>query len=189
MEPVFTLPYSEYAVANRLNDLFKTKEGYSLYVPVSRQEEGVDLLLTCRNEGTTTAAIQVKASRTYTPKPPKRESTERFLYYTWFNSFIPSSKADFFALIGLYPPDENRTRKSLSSWWAPVILLFTYNEMAEFLNNVRTKAGNPDKMFGFGFNDTSKIILTRGDQYRQGIEYTDYLLENRLQILKDFLNK
>lgn len=80
MEPVFTLPYSEYAVANRLNDLFKTKDGYSLYVPASRQEEGVDLLLTSRNQGvTTTATIQVKASRTYTPKPPARESTERFL--------------------------------------------------------------------------------------------------------------
>jgi hypothetical protein len=33
MEPVFTLPYSEFCVAQQLSRLFPSAKGYSLYAP------------------------------------------------------------------------------------------------------------------------------------------------------------
>jgi hypothetical protein len=44
MEPVFTIPYSKYAVAQQIRSHFPLSDGYSLYAPMSRQEKGVDLI-------------------------------------------------------------------------------------------------------------------------------------------------
>ncbi len=74
MEPVFTLPYPEFCVAQRLHKLFPTAEGYSLFVPLSRQEKGVDLMLAHRGGRTRAVTIQIKSSRTYSSPPPARES-------------------------------------------------------------------------------------------------------------------
>lgn len=167
MEPVFTLPYSEYLAANLLSRHFKAKAGYSLFVPTSRQEKGIDILLTKRsNQSYKCASFQVKASRTYSPAPPKRETTIRYSYYTWFNTFQVPSEADFFLLVGIYPPEENRTKKVAHSWWNSVVLMFTQEEMKSFISELKTRGGKPDSKFGFGFNSKSEIILTRGDQHR-----------------------
>jgi hypothetical protein len=82
MEPVFALPYSEYLAANLLSHHFKAKAGYSIFVPASRQEKGVDILLAKRDGLLKCAAFQVKSSRTYSPVPPKRETTVRYSYTT-----------------------------------------------------------------------------------------------------------
>ncbi|MEK6777880.1 MAG: hypothetical protein AABY87_13520 [bacterium] len=44
----------------------------------------------------------------------------------------------------------------------------------------KTVGGKPDRMFGFGFNELSKIILTRGDMNRSGQDFSTYLLEHRI---------
>ena len=63
MEPVFTLPYPEFCVAQQLTKHFPRRRGYSLYVPASRQEPGVDLLLARRRAGRAkVACIQVKGT-------------------------------------------------------------------------------------------------------------------------------
>jgi len=184
MEPVFALPYSEYLAANLLNRHYKTRAGYSLFVPTSRQEQGIDLLLTKRIGGTLRcASFQVKSSRTYSPMPAKRKTTIRFSYYTWFNTFQVPNQADFFLLVGIYPPEQNRTKKATYTWWESVVLLFSQVEMRSFVADVKTRSGSPDKMFGFGFDSASKIILTRGDQNRSMQDYSAHLFENkRLEI-------
>ena len=190
MDPVFTVPYSEYRIANIFSEHFKGKDGYSLYVPLSRQEKGVDLLLGYRVKGMTkTLSWQVKSSRTYPHPPPKRKTTQRFKYYTWFNRFEVPSESDYCLLFGLYPPEERITQKSSASWWSAMVLLFSNREMRQFINGVRTKTGKPDMMFGFGFDSISKIILTRGDQHRNNPDYTDYLLEKRIDELKRAIKK
>jgi hypothetical protein len=74
MDPVFTLQWPEYVVCERLQKLCPRSEGYSTYIPVSRQEKGVDLTLLHRSSGKRRAiTIQVKASRTYMGAPPKAE--------------------------------------------------------------------------------------------------------------------
>jgi hypothetical protein len=183
MESAFTIPYSEYCVAIHLQDLFKPKDGYSLFIPMSRQEKGVDLLLAKRqDEHIVSITIQVKASRTYSPKPTKSGNSLRFRYYTWFNNFDVPKEADYIFLTGLYPPEEGRTKKSASSWWSVVILAFTQAEMITFISNIKTRKGTRDKMFGFGFDEPTKIYQTRGDMNPRK-DYSSYLLRNRVEAI------
>ena len=182
MEPVFTLPYSEYGAANLLMRHFKRSRGYSLFVPVSRQEKGVDLVLTKRSAAKIAAVtFQVKSSRTYSKPPPKRSDTAHFTYYTWFNRFRVAREADFFLLFGLYPPDEGRTKKSAASWWSAMVLLFSRVEMQRFLASVKTRGGKPDNMFGFGFNDPTAVFLTRGRRKLRTVDYTQHVFTNKLR--------
>jgi hypothetical protein len=187
MEPVFTIPYSEYAVAQQLRSSLPVAHGYSFYAPMSRQEKGVDLILTRRHHrSTSVATIQVKSSRTYSPRNLSEDSKE-YRYNTWFNNFDVPAQADFIVLIALYPPDETRNSRRLGSWWAPVTLLFSHTEMSEFLSTVRTVGGKRDKMFGFGFNDARQIFQTRGDQFRRRLDYSSYLLDRRISDVQQFL--
>lgn len=151
-----------------------------MYLPQDKKR-AIDILLTKReNNSLKCASFQVKSSRTYSPIPAKRENTIRYSYYTWFNRFHVPNEADFFLLVGIYPPDENRTRKVTHSWWNSVVLTFTQEEMKSFMSQIKTRKGELDKMFGFGFDSTTKIILTRGDQHRTRKDYSTYLFQNRI---------
>jgi hypothetical protein len=82
MEPVFTLQWPEFVIAQRLQTLLPRKDGYSVLVPLSRQEKGIDLAVLHRTgTGTSvTTTIQVKASRTYlSPLPAVRWGSARGL--------------------------------------------------------------------------------------------------------------
>jgi len=98
LDPVFTLQWPEFLIANRLQKKLPKKEGYSVLIPVSRQEKAIDLAILKKNKKgqSRVVTIQVKSSRTYTPEPPKRKNTKRFLYYTWFNRFEVSQETDFY---------------------------------------------------------------------------------------------
>lgn len=188
MDPVFTLPYSEYAVAQQLQRQLPNSQGYSLFAPLSRQEKGVDLILTRRRGRVTRAAsLQVKASRTYSPSA-RTQRSKAFRFSTWFNNFELPGEADFVALVAIYPTDEARSSRHRGSWWAPVIMVFTHAEMRRFLRSVRTVGGMRDRMFGFGFNEPSRIYQTRGDQRRRQRDYSPFLLENRVHALQRFLS-
>lgn len=187
MEPVFTLPYSEYCVAQQLTRLLPARQGYSIYAPLSRQEKGVDLVVTRRRGRRTRAAtIQVKSSRTYSRPTQTGRTLRPFKYYTWFNNFELPKQADFIALIALYPPEEARTRRRRDSWWAPVILVFSQREMRGFLRRVKTRRGTRDRMFGFGFDDGSAVFQTRGDQHRRYRDYSTHLLKRKVSEIKAF---
>src|SRR3954452_25356618 len=98
MEPILTLPYSEWLVAEHLMRELPGSEGFSVYDPLSRQERGVDLLLSRRTGSVSrVAAIQVKYSRAY--EKPGSE----FKFVTWFKSFRVPPEADFIILVALYP--------------------------------------------------------------------------------------
>jgi hypothetical protein len=186
MEPVFTLQWPEFVVAQRLQELLPRKEGYSILIPLSRQEEGIDLAVLHRrgNDRTETATIQVKASRTYLHQPPKRKGTIRFRFNTWFNRFDVPDRADFVILFGMFAPDLGKTTRVTENWYKDCSLLFAKEEMRALLADCKTVGGKPDRMFGFGFNDLSKIILTRGDMSRSGRDYTRHLLEHKIAELK-----
>ena len=194
MEPTFTLTYPEFCVAQRLTRLLPAKRGYRVFVPTSRQEPGIDLVLGRRTGGRTrVATIQVKASRTYNPRPAVKRRLEGYItkrtfrYYTWFNTFPCPPQADFFALIALYPARDVQERRELGGWWTPLILLFTQGEMRRFLRSVRTVAGKPDQMFGFGFDEPRHVYQTRGDRRRRGRDYSMHLLEQRVGMLRSSL--
>src|SRR6266516_7295997 len=182
MEAVFTLPYSEFRTANRLAELFPKQRGFSVLLPSSRTEKGFDLAL-LRQNGVKRRiiTIQVKASRTYGGKPPKRETTQRFAHRTWFQTFSVPAETDLIFLVGMYPNSEDRTRKSSAAWWQEIILCFWREEMTDFLSQVKTRKGTQYKFFGFGFDEPTEIYQTRGDQNREKKDYSAFLLEKRVE--------
>ena len=170
--------------------LLPKSEGFSVWIPLSRQEEGVDLAVLKKKagEGSKTVTFQVKASRTYLTDEPKRVTTERHKFHSWFNRFLVTDEADFYLLFGQYAPDITQTRRVSAKWYRDMTLLLTYSEMKDFMDNcktVRTRAD--DKMFGFGFDDDKKIVQVRGDAARRQKDFTEYLLPNRIQIIRNAL--
>lgn len=189
MEPIFTLNYSEYVAAQQLASLFPSSKGYSVFVPLSRQQKGVDLLLARRVAGRTKiATIQVKSSRTYSRKPPTPRTRRPFNYFTWFNNFEMPKEADFVLLVSIYPPEEARASRRRSSWWSPVILAFSASEMRNFLRTVKTRQGKTDRMFGFGFDGPNAIFQTRGDEHARFRELSSHLLTSRTREIQRFMS-
>lgn len=190
MDPVFTLQWPEFVLANRLQKLLPKTEGYSVLIPTSRQEKGIDLaVLKKRPNGMSqVVTIQIKASRTYTPEQPKRQTTLRYRFYTWFNSFPVPDEADFFLLFGMYAPEAERTRPVGAKWYKDCTLLFTRQEMKDFISSCLTVKNTPDGKFAFAFNDLDKVVQTRGDSERRSLDFTDHLLDNRIALLKEKLS-
>ncbi len=87
----------------------------------------------------------------------------------------------------MYAPDPSRTTKVSSDWYKDCTLLFTCEEMKEFMDSCLTVGGKHDKMFGFGFDDEKKVVQTRGDKDRQFKDFTAYILSNRIALLKQQL--
>lgn len=183
MQPVFTLQYAEYMVAEKLNDIFKK---YSVFIPLSSQEKGIDMMLYNREAaGNKSVTIQVKSSRVYFG-----EKSSDFKNYLWMNRFEPQKNADLFMLTGIYPkyPDEIHKTNCNSVKWNKIILVFTYEEIVDFLSNIRLKR-NPEKldnMFAFGFDDPNVIYLTRGNLKNE--DYSNFLIENRIDTIKNMFN-
>lgn len=189
MEPIFTLPYSEFCVAQQLARLLPASLGYSLYAPVSRQQPGVDLVIVRRRSRRVhVACIQVKSSRTYSSPRTTARTKKPFRYHTWFNNFDCPPEADFFCLVALYPAVDSAQRRELGTWWAPQILLFSQREMRQFLLSVRTVGGKRDPMFGFGFDQADEAIQTRGDSARRYRDFSPHLLPRRVATLRRFLS-
>jgi hypothetical protein len=181
MEPIVTLPYSEWLVAERLMDALPARQGYSVYVPLSRQEKGVDLLITRRLKGISrSATVQVKYSRAYEPQ------RGRFNFAIWFRSFPVPDQADFFVLAALYPNITGRGTGPKSKRWLPLLLLFRRDEMAELIASLRTRSGAPDRMFYFGFDSPEEVFLTRGAAEERN--FTDFTFSKRVGLIKDCLN-
>ena len=189
MDPVFVLQWPEFLLANRLLKLLPRSQGYSVMIPVSRQEKGFDLAIIKKHPSglPRVATIQIKASRSYDQKPPKRKTTKRHRFATWFNRFTVPKEANFFLLFGLYAPDSGRTKRVGRGWYKDCTLLFTQEEMKDFMASCRTRAGKPDPMFGFGFDDESKVVQTRGDKDRRSKDFTRYALPRRISLLKKAL--
>ncbi len=158
-------------------------------IPTSRQEKAIDLAVVRKqpNGASRVVTFQVKASRTYSHEPPKRESTQRFRFYTWFNRFSVPDETDFFLLVGMYAPDAARTKPVGPHWYKDCTLLFTLKEMKRFMSSCLTVRGTEDKMFGFGFDNEKKVVQTRGDRHRRGLDFTSYLLDNRIAIVEKAL--
>ena len=93
MDGIFSLPYSEYETILQVQKYFKKSGGLSVFIPVSRQQKGIDFVIV-NTKNRKTLTVQVKGSRSYTKTEiPKRSKKELFKYNFWFNNFLhPMSK-------------------------------------------------------------------------------------------------
>jgi hypothetical protein len=188
MDPIFTLQYAEYVVAETLAKLLSKRKGYSISIPLSRQQKGFDLLVYSSQSGKV-ARVQIKASRSYPGKPAKRESTNpRFQNNLWFNNFkCEPNTADFYVLLGLFSKTDLDRGLKKKKWIGRKMLIFTEKEMQTFLKSIRTKAGKRDRFFAFGFDsDSERVFLTRGTTSPK--PFDKFLVERRLAALKRFLH-
>ena len=180
MEPIVTLPYSEWLVAEQLMKQLPARQGYSVYAPLSRQEKGVDLLVTRRATGKTyVAALQVKYSRAYA-QPPSSDYRFGILYRT----FVVPEQADFIMLAALYPSVTGSGGGKRSSWWLPLVLVFTREEMETLLASLRTRGGKPEKMFDFGFSTPKKVFQIRGVQTGARVDQSAHVFKNQVSRLR-----
>ncbi|MEK6873048.1 MAG: hypothetical protein AABW90_03480 [Nanoarchaeota archaeon] len=192
MEPIFTLPYPEHVIAEELNKYFPKKEGYSILIPLSRQQKGFDIIL-YNIKTKKVITIQVKSSRTYEGNPNKKRSKypER-KFYTWFNTFkIEKGSADCYILFGVYKkyPYMKKLDKSrkISKWYSHIFLIFNEEEMSKFLSEIKTKKGNKqDSKFSFGFDNEKEVFLTRGASNQPNI--SQFLFKNKLKEIKERIN-
>lgn len=181
MEPIFTMQYGEFAVADYLSKHIKNA---SVFIPASAQEKGIDLLLYRHLNGcNTTNTIQVKMSRTYYSD----KSDADYPYYLWFNRFPVPKNADWIVLVGIYAkrPDNIENAKAKSTSWDTIMLAFTNKEMSAFMSEVKQKKdpSKDDKMFGFAFNDEKYIVQTRGCPEVR--DMSCYRIENRIEEIKN----
>lgn len=181
MEPVFTMQYGEFAVADYLAKHIKNA---SVFIPASAQEKGIDLLLYRHENGcNTTNTIQVKMSRTYYDD----KGSAAFPYYLWYNRFPIQKNANWYVLVGIYAkrPNDASNAKASSTNWGTIMLAFTNKEMQAFMAAVKQKKdpSKDDKMFGFGFDDDKQIFQTRGCPAPRNM--SQYLIENRLEQIKN----
>jgi len=179
MEPIFTLRYSEWLVADLLRKELPKRQGYSIYLPLSRQEKGVDLLVTRRARGKSrTVTLQVKYSRNWEDK--RRNAT--FPFIMSFNVFDVSERADFFVLTTLFPGYTRPGTGAKRTRWLPLILVFTRREMSRLISSLRTRSGRPEHRFYFSFTPPGHVFLTRGAPEPKN--YSAYTLKARLPFLR-----
>ena len=185
MDAIFTIPYGEFAAADKLIKSVTKYRKVSAFVPASRQEKGIDLVqysdVGAKNEFMT---VQVKQSRTYYENKVINVGGKKVPVtgYLWFNRFDVPDNADWFLLVGtrvVHPKAWDKASITDVSW-DPIILAFNNAEMKTFMANVKQRK-NPtkdDKMFGFGFDDAKCIFQTRG--YSEIRDMSQYKIENRL---------
>lgn len=186
MEPIFTIPFSEFAVIQEMSSLLKKKREFSYFIPLSRQEKGFDFVAYSR-KNKKLIRCQVKGSRTYFPSTKKSRSGKMLFHHTfWFNNFINSyepNAADLYLLSGYYT-DYAGNEPTSKAKWRTLILALKDAEMKQFLSRVKTKKEKkPDRFFGLGFNDPNKVFVSRGLTNQE--DFSKYLLANRLSILED----
>lgn len=180
MNPIFTLQYSEYKVAEELKKAIK---GATVWVPTSAQEKGIDLLLYKHvHDANKVVTIQVKSSRAYKSK--------KYNNYFWLNRFEPNPNADFFIMIGTYADrhesEDDFKRKDIQ--WKDIILVYTQEEIKELFKNIAVtkKDEKPDNMWAFAFNTLNHIYIARG-KYEDKKEITGHLLSNRISMIEEKL--
>jgi hypothetical protein len=170
MDEVFTLTYPEFFIANFLGKILHKKKGYSVHIPLNRQQRGHDLLLFYSNS-MASARIQIKSSRSYQQKPPKiLTGNQRFQYGLWFMNFkYRKNDADFYFLFAHYPRMNVRLNNARlpEKWWDYRLLIFRDKEMGRFLSRLKTRSGKRKHSFILGFDedDDETFLLVRSGKH------------------------
>ena len=186
MDGIFTLPYSEFEVINIIQKHFKKKDGFSVYIPTSRQQKGVDFIVhNCLNNKI--LRFQVKSSRYYFNEPCEKNGELKipeFKYSLWFRNFIDKfnkSICDYYVLFGLYPVYSTKNNIK-SDFWKTILLCYSSNEMYELLNKIKTvRELKPDRFFSFGFNNGNEIFNVRG--FIKNQDASKHLLKNKISTM------
>ncbi|MES2500392.1 MAG: hypothetical protein V4570_07645 [Pseudomonadota bacterium] len=188
MDGFFNLPYSEFEVISSLQKEFKKSDGYSVYIPVSRQQKGIDFIVhNCKTNKI--LRFQVKSSRAHIHETRELKDGSikkpEFRYNFWFNNFIDKHEkgfCDYYILFGLYPiyTSENNIKEN---FWNKIVLCYSDDEMFDLLTKIKTKREKKaDKFFSYGFNFGNSIFNKRG--ISEVTDASEHLLKNKISKIK-----
>lgn len=186
MESIFTLPFPEYSAIWELSKYFKKNDGYSCFIPVSRQHAHVDFILV-NAKSPKHVTFQVKSSRHWTWNNVMEGEN-----VTWngfhFNNFLEKCKpglADYYLLLGVYPKFLQTSKVSAKhEHWSSTILCFSASEMMNTLKKVKLKGDETksDRFFGFSIGTNGEIRGNRG--FKDWPIWNQYLLESKIPDIK-----
>jgi hypothetical protein len=176
IDPIFCLSWPEAVVADQLQRALPKRGGYSVWVPTSRQQPGIDLAIyRCCGPHRQMLTVQVKASRIYA-------KTTEVHYDTWFNCFPVAAEADYVALVWPNPPPSTTSSQRRKHTYCT--LLFERDRMEQLIQNCRTKKGTHESKFGFMAMRDSRILWHRGNMANDATDYAALLLENQIEKVK-----
>jgi hypothetical protein len=175
VEAIFSLPYSEYQTIECLRSILPKSKGFGVFVPVSRQQAGIDFTIVHRDKF---LRAQVKSSRHFEKSdPPAFE----FLYRN-FRSSYRRRRADLYFLFGLYPEFRKGVKVSDHyAHWRNLILVFSDEEMGQILKRTR-ESFIYFRMNPVTFSRSRSVVGTRG--FEEDRDLTPYLLEKRAKWLR-----
>ncbi len=184
MENIFSLNYPEYATINRISKILKGT-GYSAFIPVSRQQKGVDFILQNNKKPNHTVRFQVKSSKVYPENKLKTFNNKKEYGLTlWFNNFINSGQyekgnSDYYLFFGVYPIFTKYTTKKSRKLndWKEILLCFKEEYLFSHI-----KENERFLYIHFSLNENgnvSDVLATRG--FKEHTDVTDYLIENQLK--------
>jgi hypothetical protein len=177
MEPIISLPYSEFATVNHLRDYFPKKK-FAILIPDSRQQKNIDCaILNINNKQLLT--LQIKSSRVYNweeDKPSLRP------WYTNFRERYRPRAADMYLFFSVYPTYTPGSKVDDQGLWKYLILAFWDKEMPDLLKK--------DTFIQFGFDvigtaPPKRIKCTRGGLRGRDVTYA--LLDHRIAAMLRYL--
>jgi hypothetical protein len=184
VDPIFTLPYSEYVAISTFARMFPKKH-YAILVPTSRQQAGVDFAV--MKIGTRKVLrVQVKSSRAYEERSNSRRKDPAPKMTLWFGNFHKSYRegvADIYLFLGVYPSYSLKKPVSRAAW-RTVLLAMRDSEAGAFLRSIKTSKGRDDRFFYVTFTPPERgsvnaVTLTRGAGARKKASWSRFLLERR----------
>lgn len=194
MDNVFTLPFSEYLIAAKLQSVFGKRNGYSVAIPMSRQQKGYDLIVYNMNSKKA-LTFQVKSSKWYKGRVPKRKVNtpyvENWLWLPVFN--LKKGMADIYLFFGTFPKKNiwikrQDKSKKIKKIWDYKIFAFAEDEAIKLMNYLKDviKKKSFDN-FAIGFNDDKSGIFYFAKSNRIIFQKTDIELDDKLDLVKKAL--
>jgi len=177
MESIFTIPFTEYVSMEEISHFFRKGKGYSILIPSSRQQKGFDFVLFNQNNNKS-LKFQVKSSKVYMGKEPKREiKKRRFQYYFWMNKFeIEEHDSDYYLFIGIYNKNINKLKmdhsKDYKKWYKFQFFIFSKQELITLFNTFT------ESTFAIGFDNEKQAFLTKGRGAETFEEFSQYILDS-----------
>ena len=128
MEPIFTIPYSEYSVIIELENLINEKKKYSFLIPSKRNQKGYDFVI-INNKNGKILRFQVKSVKLEIgEKKQNCFSFENLIY----NNKYTKEETDYFVYYGLFEKQDNKEKRSKNQKekikWEKFILIFSFEE-------------------------------------------------------------
>ena len=182
MDAVFTINYGEFKIA----DILSKKVKCSIFIPSSRQEKGIDLIMYRFSEmKNMISTVQVKQSRVFEKQKIIDVDNKKIniVGSLWFNKINVPDNADWIMLIGMrFVETKQKDNFSCDDFILdPLVLAFKNDEMKEFSNSIKQKL-NPNKndhSFYISFDKKGNVYQTRGCAENRILNR--FLLKNRIE--------